>query len=57
MYSIYFPRVGGGEWVVGKCVSKENHKSDLDLDLGFVNSLRKESIYLQILVLQIKDCL
>ena len=23
---------------VGKCVSKENPKSDLDLDLGFVNS-------------------
>ena len=22
---------------VGKCVSKENPKSDLDLDLGFVN--------------------
>ena len=25
--------------VVGKCVSKENPKSNLDLDLGFVNSL------------------
>ena len=23
---------------VGKCVSKENPKSDLDLDLGFVNT-------------------
>ena len=23
--------------LVGKCVSKENPKSDLDLDLGFVN--------------------
>ena len=30
-----------GGWVVGggveKCVTKENLKSDLDLDLGFVN--------------------
>ena len=23
---------GGGGWVVGKCVTKENPKSDLDLD-------------------------
>ena len=31
--------VGGGEGVgvVGKCAYKENPKSDLDLDLGFVN--------------------
>ena len=26
-----------GVGVVGKCVTKENPKSDLDLDLGFVN--------------------
>ena len=35
--------MGGGGWVggwvgVGNCVSKENPKSDLNLDLGFVNS-------------------
>ena len=30
--------VGGGlGWVVGKSDFKENSKSDLDLDLGFVN--------------------
>ena len=29
--------MGGEGWgVVGKCVSKENPKSDVDLDLGFV---------------------
>ena len=28
-----FPGAGGG---VGKCVFKENPKSDLDLDVGFV---------------------
>ena len=26
--------------VVGKCVTKENPKSDLDLDLGIVNSFQ-----------------
>ena len=30
-------RGGVGGWVVGKSDSKENPKSDLDLDLGFVN--------------------
>ena len=25
---------------VGKCVTKENPKSDLDLDLGFVKSIK-----------------
>ena len=28
---------GVGGVGVGKCVTKENPKSDLDLDLGFVN--------------------
>ena len=30
---------GGGGWAVGKSDSKENPKSDLDLDLGFVKNL------------------
>ena len=29
-----------GVEVAGKCVSKENPKSDLDLDLGFVKSVK-----------------
>ena len=29
---------GGGGGAVGKCVTKENPKSDLDLDSGFVNN-------------------
>ena len=29
----------GGGVGLGKCVSKENPKSDLDLDLGFVNMI------------------
>ena len=37
-----FPRGGGlGVWVVGfgKCVAKENPRSDLDLELGFVKNI------------------
>ena len=32
-----------GVGVVGKCVSKENLKSDFDFDLGFVNNNNKTS--------------
>ena len=31
--------IGGGGWLVGNFDFKENPKSDLDLDLGFVNWL------------------
>ena len=31
--------------VVGKCVSKENPTSDLDLDLGFVNIISYDMKY------------
>ena len=36
--------------MVGKCVSKENPKSDLDLDLGFVN------IHVQIAQIVMSEC-
>ena len=36
---------------VGKCASKENPKSDLDLDLGFVNSLAIERQLLKFVVI------
>ena len=38
LYLAYFILSWGWGWVVGKSDSKENPKSDLDLDLGFVNS-------------------
>ena len=46
------PRVGVG---VGNCVSKENPKSDLDLDLGFVNILEFELTYISFLYFHL-DC-
>ena len=36
--------LGGGGWV-GKCVSKENPKSDLDLDLGLGNKSIKKDLW------------
>ena len=38
--------MGGWGWGVGKCVTKENPKSDLDLDSGFVNKVRHNKLCL-----------
>ena len=44
---------GGGGGVVGKSDFKENPKSDLDLDLGFVNFLK---VYWKLIVLNVISC-
>ena len=44
---------GAGLVLVGKSDFKENPKSDLDLDLGFVNFLK---VYWKLIVLNVISC-